>query len=35
MKALVFHDEEQGSRYDTVEIPTELADAGRTRRARS
>ncbi|MCP3143417.1 elongation factor G [Pyxidicoccus xibeiensis] len=33
MKALVFHDSEQGSRYDEVEIPEEFRDAADTARA--
>jgi elongation factor G len=34
MKALVFHDEEKGSRYDVVEIPPEFADAAHEARKR-
>ncbi|MBL8933349.1 MAG: elongation factor G, partial [Archangium sp.] len=32
MKALVFHDEEKGSIYDVVDIPTEFADAAKAAR---
>jgi elongation factor G len=34
MKALVFHEEEEGSRYDVTEIPAEFADAAKSARAR-
>jgi elongation factor G len=34
MKALVFHDEEKGSRYDTVEIPAEFMEKAVAARAR-
>ncbi|MBL9037547.1 MAG: elongation factor G [Archangium sp.] len=34
MKALVFHDEEKGSRYDVADIPSELVAAATTARAK-